>query len=243
MLHKVRHLIWRAANEALPTLHNLLCRNVVKSTHYPNCKSDGEDTIHALWSCKWLMVVWEADEEMMKFTKQKHILFADFWVVLLLKKDRVDVDLLVVIFWLFWNRRNAEQMGESILNYHQIRARVDLYLLFKSTKVCERRVVAEGISTVRWRPPNPNYYKINFDGAVFSDVEAASLGVVICDSYGRVIGSLAECVPLLTSVTTVEALACRGLYCLPRSCAFLMQCLKGMQSSSSRRCWAKRCII
>ena len=71
---------------------------MVKLAYCPNCKSDGEDMIHALWSCRWLMVIWGADEGMMKFTKQKHILFADFWAVLLLKKDRVDVDLLAVIF-------------------------------------------------------------------------------------------------------------------------------------------------
>ena len=87
--------------------------------------------------------------------------------------------------------------------------------------MCERRVVAEGISIVKWRPPNPNYYKINFDGAVFFEVEAASLGVVICDSYGRVIGSLAEYVPLLTSVATVEALACkRALLFAKELCIF-----------------------
>lgn len=101
-------------------------------------------------------------------------------------------------------------MGESVLDYHQIQARAGLYLLeFKSAKVCERRAVAEGIGAVRWRPPSPYHYKINFDGVVFSDVEAARLGVVICDSYGRVMGSLAERVPLLTLAAMVEALACR----------------------------------
>nr|POF00372.1 hypothetical protein CFP56_71516 [Quercus suber] len=114
-------------------------------------------------------------------------------------------------------------MGESVLDYHQIRARSGLYLLeFKSAKVRERRAVEEGIGAVRWRPPSPNHYKINFDGAVFSDVEAKGLRVVICDSYGRVMGSLAECVPLPTSAAMVAALAYKGLYCLLRSCTFSM---------------------
>ena len=122
----------------------------------------------------------------------------------------MDVDLLATIFWLIWSRRNVERMGESILDCHHNRARANLYLLeFKSAKVCERRAVAEGLSTVRWRPPSPNYYKMNFDGAIFSDVEAAGLGVVIRDSYGGVIGSLAKRVLLPTSTTMVEALTCR----------------------------------
>ena len=40
-------------------------------------------------------------------------------------------------------------------------------------------------------------------------MEATGLGIVICDSYGRVMGSLAERVLLPTSTATVETLACR----------------------------------
>ena len=83
-------------------------------------------------------------------------------------------------------------------------------------------------SVVRWRPPSPNHYKINFDGAVFSDVEATGLGVVIHGSCGRVIGSLAEHVPLLTSIAIVEALAYRMALLFAKESAFLILCLKGM---------------
>nr|POF21736.1 hypothetical protein CFP56_78720 [Quercus suber] len=97
--HKVKHLLWRATNEALPILYNLLCKNVVKSAYCPNCMFDGEDMIHALWSCKQLLVIWEDDAELMKCRK-KLILFADLLAVLLTRKDRVDVDLLAMILWL-----------------------------------------------------------------------------------------------------------------------------------------------
>ena len=40
-------------------------------------------------------------------------------------------------------------------------------------------------------------------------MEAVGLGIVIRDSFGRVIGSLAERVPLPSSAAMVEALACR----------------------------------
>lgn len=72
----------------------------------------------------------------------------------------------------------------------------------------DRRVEADNLRATRWIPPAPALYKINFDGAVFSDVGTAGLGVVICDSCGRVIGSLAKHIPIPTSAATVEALAC-----------------------------------
>ena len=108
--HKVRHLIWRAANDALPTLHNLMRRKVVNSTYCPMCKFDGEDLIHALWKCRRLLMVWETDEEIMKLIRQKFISFTDLWVALISKKDRLNVDLLAVTFWLVWSRRNAARI-------------------------------------------------------------------------------------------------------------------------------------
>ena len=45
---KVKHLLWRAANEAIPTVLNLWKRRVVNSVCCPMCKSNTEDTTHAL---------------------------------------------------------------------------------------------------------------------------------------------------------------------------------------------------
>ena len=58
-------------------------------------------------------------------------------------------------------------------------------------------------------PPISPLYKINFDGALFSNLGAAGLGVVIRDSCGHVVGALVERIPIPMSVVTVEAVACR----------------------------------
>ena len=76
--HKVKHTLWRASNEAIPILNNLLRRNVINSVYRPNCKAAFEDTIHALWGCQMLIVIWEADEELKKFLRYKFHTFADF---------------------------------------------------------------------------------------------------------------------------------------------------------------------
>uniref|UniRef100_A0A7N2KXI1 RNase H type-1 domain-containing protein n=1 Tax=Quercus lobata TaxID=97700 RepID=A0A7N2KXI1_QUELO len=44
----------------------------------------------------------------------------------------------------------------------------------------------------RWQPPKPCEYKINFDGAMFSEEDEAGLGIVVWDSAGQVLASLAE---------------------------------------------------
>ena len=53
------------------------------------------------------------------------------------------------------------------------------------------------------------HLKVNFDRAIFSEQGAAGLGVVIQDCCGRVIGAMAERIPVPTCAEIVEALACR----------------------------------
>ena len=60
-----------------------------------------------------------------------------------------------------------------------------------------------------WTPPNPNYFKANFDGAVFNSSNSAGIGVIIRDSNGEVIAAMSERIRLPTTVTEVEILACR----------------------------------
>ena len=208
--HKVKHMLWRAANEALPTLYNLWRRKVVTSTYCPFCKSDGEDTVHALWGCKRLLVVWKDDSVLRKFSEQKFHHFADFLAYVFMRKACVDIDLLAVILWLIWGRHNATRLDESIVDYPHIRSKAEVFLQeFKAAKEEDRRGAAAISRFPRWIPPIPDQFKINFDGAVFSDLDAAGLGVVVRDSRGRVLGAVAERIPIPNSPAIVEALACR----------------------------------
>ncbi|XP_075659055.1 uncharacterized protein LOC142628913 [Castanea sativa] len=55
------------------------------------------------------------------------------------------------------------------------------------------------------KPPDPNYLKVNFDGAVFREDNMARVGVIIRDENGQIIASMAEKVPLPNSVAALEA--------------------------------------
>lgn len=97
--YKVKHFLWRATNESLPTLHNLLRRNVVKNSLCPHYKATSEDAIHVLWSCKRLVVVWEFDYELYKSFRFKFLCFADQMELVLGKSQQVDVNLFTMVFW------------------------------------------------------------------------------------------------------------------------------------------------
>lgn len=57
--NKVKIHLWRAFHEALPAKSHLACRGIKTSTQCSRCYESGEDTTHALWSCDWVIQVWE----------------------------------------------------------------------------------------------------------------------------------------------------------------------------------------
>ena len=73
----------------------------------------------------------------------------------------------------------------------------------------DRRGGSESLRAARWSTPIFPHYKINFDGAVFSEQQVAGLGVMIRGCYGRVIAAMAEHIPVPICAEIVEALACQ----------------------------------
>ena len=56
--NKVKHFAWRACSNALLSMVNLLCCQVVTTNQCSSCKSQPEDVVHAVWSCKEVESVW-----------------------------------------------------------------------------------------------------------------------------------------------------------------------------------------
>ncbi|XP_075638427.1 uncharacterized protein LOC142610500 [Castanea sativa] len=61
----------------------------------------------------------------------------------------------------------------------------------------------------RWKPPDRNLYKVNYDGAVFAEQGRARIDVIIRNSDGEVMASMSRQVQLPTIVAQVEAMAAR----------------------------------
>ena len=56
--NKIKHFLWRACRESLPTKKNLLARNVTRNALCEWCNKEVEDAVHALWGCQVLKEVW-----------------------------------------------------------------------------------------------------------------------------------------------------------------------------------------
>ena len=176
----------------------------------PSCKSGSEVTIHALWTCPSLLVVWSNDEMLTKHVKYKFNDFSDLLGMVFLMKDRIDPNLLAICFWLVWSKRNSDRLGEPSVALGRIRAKAATLLHdFRTAQLLQPMVSTIVARAARCTPPLPPHLKINFDGATFKELGCAGIGVVVQNSTGAVIGALSQRIMMPSSAAIVELLACR----------------------------------
>ena len=54
----IKHFLWRACTNCLPTKANLLKRKIVSDSVCHRCGRCEEDTMHALWDCEVIKLIW-----------------------------------------------------------------------------------------------------------------------------------------------------------------------------------------
>lgn len=59
-----------------------------------------------------------------------------------------------------------------------------------------------------WKPPDPSTLKTNFDGAIFEELDATGIGVIVRNSSGELLAALSEIIPLPSSILDWKQLQC-----------------------------------
>ena len=86
----------------------------------------------------------------------------------------------------------------------------------------------------RWSPPPAGWFKANFDAAIFQDVGRASLGVILRDSQGLAMVSLARIYSLLTPWQRWKPWQQHGLKNLLQNLALIGLFFKAIPPQSSQ---------
>ena len=208
--NKVKHFIRRAYNNSLPTMDNIFCRQIVVSDRYNIYKTHPEDILHVVWGCSEVANLWKAliwaqhvvSPPLGDFTN----LFSNFLQV----RDNYGVEFFCNHILIALEQTKCDSPWP--LNWPT-----------EPSVICSWWDVARLPRCPRWSlndtlsfnlaslecPPIQTRYKANFDGALFSSIDAAGLGVVICDNVVAVIGALSMRIPLPQSMATMETLACK----------------------------------
>ena len=142
--------------------------------------------------------------------------FRDLWLGVTNIEDQRLAERFAFVAWSIWHTRNASRLKTPCLPYSRLHQdsmeRLQEYQAAQTIEEpADSPVQDQELHQVptKWRPPCNNFYKANFYGAVFQDLQKAGIGVVIRDSNGEVIGALSKSSFLPATVEDMEAIACR----------------------------------
>ena len=122
--------------------------------------------------------------------------------------EEKDAELLAFTTWAVWTRQNQLRFNEASCPLNQI---MSLSKDRKAKFQCIHPVTMTPLhrNHTRWKPPEQEVYKMNYDEAVFSQQGKAGLGVIIRNSEGAIMALMTQQIPLPTTVAQVKALAVR----------------------------------
>ena len=207
VLNKVKNFLWRACKEALPIKTNLVCRKVLTEDICCHCNLKAEDRLHALWDCANLSAIWEADT-LWLFCRSKKL--TNFYeLASFMMENGRNPELFAVLAWTIWSRRNQLRTNNKPFPLTQVLPLATQLLqdFTQAQPAISTNLLRTQRQPPKWEPPPSPFLKINFDGAVFKDKSEARIGVVVRDSHGMVIASLAKKIQPPSSSDEVETLA------------------------------------
>ncbi len=203
--NNIKVFTWRALHNALPTLVNLERRKISQSIWCPRCKLQAETVLHAIWECDEVANCWS--ESTMAVNYKLH--FGDFTQLVweIFEKQGVEgLETFMSISYQIWVSRNRLAFEGILMAPSQIfktatreRDEYKSILLTKSPSITR--------SIPKWRAPEGEMYKLNFDGALFKTLTSAGIGVIIRNSEGLPMASMMSQKPNVTDPLAAEQFA------------------------------------
>ncbi|XP_023882197.1 uncharacterized protein LOC111994540 [Quercus suber] len=207
--NKIKLFGWRACHNILPTKDNLVRRRVIEDSMYELCYQGSESGLHVLWECGVAKDVWAGSMGRLQKSVCGQMDFSHLFVILLNRLSREELETFMVQCWLIWNQRNSVLHGGKLQDPSRLIQRV-ADLLNEFNKAQEQLHISSLIHPVQqWEPPMGLSYKVNVDAAMFADIKASGIGVVVRNEKAEVMASLTAKGPPVQDSEEAEVLACR----------------------------------
>uniref|UniRef100_A0A2N9G7B6 Reverse transcriptase domain-containing protein n=1 Tax=Fagus sylvatica TaxID=28930 RepID=A0A2N9G7B6_FAGSY len=192
---KIRHFLWRACHSSLPTRSNLHHRHVLDDPRCNSCTDQIESTIHTLWQCKSIAPIWHSISWGQTLSKIAYTDCIDLIYQCTQTLSTNELQLFAVICWSIWYRRNRLRLQQPAdTNTQLVRRARETLLEFHAAqdRGKQRSMQPNSTTVIKWKPPEVSRFKVNYDGAVFSDRNEAGIGVIIRNHRGEVMGALSQ---------------------------------------------------
>ena len=102
--NKVKNLMWHACHNAMPIKANPVQRTIIDDPLCDRCHEAHETSLHAIWMCKEVDVIW-ADPELWSCWREVHFLnFKELlsWII----EQQNNAELFAMTAWMIRKQRN-----------------------------------------------------------------------------------------------------------------------------------------
>uniref|UniRef100_A0A2N9IHI9 Reverse transcriptase domain-containing protein n=1 Tax=Fagus sylvatica TaxID=28930 RepID=A0A2N9IHI9_FAGSY len=192
-LPRIIFFIWQLCHEKLPTKILLAQWKITPDNICPLCNIDPESCLHLFRDCPVIQPLWH----LLGFTATSHFFtqtptrtWAKHWSLDTTAPSLFPQfqwkDIFPVLIWTIWTGRNKWVMEHIPLDIPSIIHRTKTI----TTELCfnlPRKEPNNNIETilVNWKPPPPNFFKLNTDGSVTGNPGPAGAGGIIRDHTGN----------------------------------------------------------
>ncbi|KAL0001832.1 hypothetical protein SO802_015613 [Lithocarpus litseifolius] len=207
--NKIKVFGWRACHDILPTRENLVRRHVIEDGTYGLCTKTTKLALHALWDCGVAQGVWAGCTRRLHKCVGGQLDVLQLAEELLNKLSLEEFELFLFQAWLIWNQRNTiTHRGVMQEPSRLVRRTMEFLEEYKEAQqhLTSQPTVARSAT---WSLPLKTCFKLNFDAAIFNDINASSFGVVIRNEVGEVMATMTVKGPPVSDSEEAKLLACR----------------------------------
>ena len=207
--NKVKHFLWCACKNALPTKQCLMHRKVVKEDKCDLC-GECESSGHILWGCKVTKETWsETSFKLDRLDRPPKDFLNVVWLLMASSGEK-DWEKFAVTAWLLWNNRNSVRFGGKCKNGKTFEGEARNYVEdFRAACLTECQKAQPAPRVKHWTPPPQGMYKVNVDVVVFMEQRCCGIGVVIRNDKGQMMGALCKKVVVPWGALKAEAKAAK----------------------------------
>ncbi|KAK4845804.1 hypothetical protein QYF36_009287 [Acer negundo] len=189
--------MWRACNNAIPSLVNLFTRKVLSDPCCHFCGEEPETSDHALLWCPATDEVWYKTVFWELLVSLKGLSFWDLLSWLAVNVKQSELEFACMILWGVWFNRNARSHAQIPRSADEVVGWVSGLLVefHSSQQIFILKNKAPMISPhVAWSLPPSGELKLNSDVSVRKGFNHIGVGVVIRNAYGQVVVAMSKAI-------------------------------------------------
>ncbi|XP_040987647.1 uncharacterized protein LOC121235363 [Juglans microcarpa x Juglans regia] len=190
----VKHFLWKAAHNLLPTKLNLYKKQITESNCCPICERELETIMHAVWSCPAISDVWAENDSPVNKWCSSDAVFVDLWGKLnaFLKEEEVVVA--AYIMRKIWMRKNSLLFEKKFDHPRTIISTTTHGL--RELKLAQDQLQKTQVqgnankSVTKREKPEERVVKANWDAVVDAKSNRVGIKVDVKDSNGELLACL-----------------------------------------------------